>query len=110
MEEGVQLCSPLAEGLWGSCGGPVGEATLPWLEGVPPSLVITPEPEPASHTLPKLLPNLLSPSKPVEHPTLPWGPGELGESEGNVGLVSTVATPAPLQCLRLRRKISARHT
>lgn len=87
----LRACGGHAAGLWERPPCPVWK--------VCPPLVITPEPEPASHTLPKLLPNLLSPSKPVEHPTLPRGPGELGESKGNVGLVSTAVTPAPLQCL-----------
>ena len=80
-----------------------GEAALPCLArhrklaGVPP-VVITPGSEwctlPTTPFL-NLLADLFLPSRPVEHPTLPQGPREPGEREGNWRSVPNGASPAP---------------
>lgn len=82
---------------------PVREAALPCLApqrklaGVPPVVIIR---GPERHTFPttpflNLLADLFSPSRPVEHRTLPQGPGDPGESEGNSGSVPDGASLAP---------------
>lgn len=66
-----------------------------------PCLVITPEPERCSHPATPSL-NFQTCSHLAGLSSTPpylGAPGEPGESQGNSGLVSTAATPAPLQCL-----------